>query len=72
MMQKSVPPKKFGSTISAYQFTIIGSGCLATFLVGGTINFCGASLDKVMIGRIIGGVCAAAYAGSIACWLKAQ
>ena len=68
MMQQSVPPKKFGSCISAYQFIVTIAGCLSAFMTGSIINFFNGSFDKVIIGKILACVTTFAYLGSIFTW----
>ena len=72
MMQKAIPAKDFGRYISAYQFIITISGCIASFVVGSAINYFNCGTNPVMIGRIVASVLTFGYLGSAWSWVKAQ
>ena len=68
MIQQSVSPESYGSCISAYNFMLTGAGCLATFTFGTIVNYLKCSHDKVLIGKIIAGMCSVGYLGAITFW----
>ena len=72
MMQQSTPAGKFGSYISVYQVIIILAGCIATSVTGSVVTYLDCSLDPLVLGRVIAGMCTLGYLGSIACWMLAK